>query len=267
MSLFCSNVSNVQTEPVVVQIDKLDLVLEENPDADVTKGPSSAQSPTASGKSNGYGFADNMSYIFHYVDQIADGMTLQVKVVNLLLETGGGAHREGGAAWAAHLASITICNLVLYTTNESCKSERSKGLTSLPTPDLFICLRNLNGKLYQIDLPPHRDMFTDANLARSEEENLRDDNGANRVFFGGERFLDGISGQAHSAEAAGRSLVSVLVDHVFLCIKDAEFQLDLLMQSLLFSRVCFHRFLSTNYLTKILIGGVFLRFIFRKKLV
>ncbi|KAH0880104.1 hypothetical protein HID58_067498 [Brassica napus] len=91
--------SNVQTEPVVVQIDKLDLVLEENPDADVTKGPSSAQSPTASGKSNGYGFADNMSYIFHYVDQIADGMTLQVKVVNLLLETGGGAHREGGAAW------------------------------------------------------------------------------------------------------------------------------------------------------------------------
>jgi hypothetical protein len=33
-------VSNVQTEPIVVQIDKLDLVLEENPDADVTKGPS-----------------------------------------------------------------------------------------------------------------------------------------------------------------------------------------------------------------------------------
>ncbi|XP_013586325.1 PREDICTED: uncharacterized protein LOC106295090 isoform X3 [Brassica oleracea var. oleracea] len=114
-------VSNVQTEPVVVQIDKLDLVLEENPDDDVTKGPSSAQSPTASGKSNGYGFADRVSYIFHYVDQIADGMTLQVKVVNLLLETGGGAHREGGAAWAAHLASITICNLVLYTTNESWK--------------------------------------------------------------------------------------------------------------------------------------------------
>ena len=39
------------------------------------------------------------SYIFFCVDQIADGMTLQVKVVNLLLETGGGAHREGGAAW------------------------------------------------------------------------------------------------------------------------------------------------------------------------
>ena len=57
--------------------------------------------------------------------------------------------------------------------------------------------RNLNGKFYQIDLPPHPDMFIDANLARSEEENLRDDDGANQVFFGGERFLDGISGQAH----------------------------------------------------------------------
>lgn len=38
-------------------------------------------------------------YFSFYADQIADGMTLQVKVVNLLLETGGGAHREGGAAW------------------------------------------------------------------------------------------------------------------------------------------------------------------------
>lgn len=40
-----------------------------------------------------------MLVFFYYVDQIADGMTLQVKVVNLLLETGGGSHREGGAAW------------------------------------------------------------------------------------------------------------------------------------------------------------------------
>jgi hypothetical protein len=62
-----------------------------------------------------------------------------------------------------------------------------------------------------------------------------------------------------SAEAAGRSLVSVLVDHVFLCIKDAEFQLELLMQSLLFSRACVSDGESANYLTKILIGGLFLR--------
>uniref|UniRef100_A0A1J3FWM1 UHRF1-binding protein 1-like n=1 Tax=Noccaea caerulescens TaxID=107243 RepID=A0A1J3FWM1_NOCCA len=301
-------VSNVQTEPVVVQIDKLDLVLEENPDADVTKGPSSAQSPTASGKSNGYGFAD----------KIADGMTLQVKVVNLLLETGGGAHREGGAAWAAPLASITIRNLVLYTTNESWKVVNLKEARDFSTNTGFIYLfKKLEWEALSIDLLPHPDMFTEANLARSEEGNFRDDDGAKRVFFGGERFLEGISGQAYitvqrtalnsplglevqlhipeavcpalsepglrallrfltgmylclnrgdvdprsqqSAEAAGRSLVSVLVDHVFLCIKDAEFQLELLMQSLLFSRACVSDGESANYLTKILIGGLFLR--------
>ncbi|ESQ47809.1 hypothetical protein EUTSA_v10019934mg [Eutrema salsugineum] len=301
-------VSNVQTEPVVVQVDKLDLVLEENPDADVTNGPSSAQSPTASGKSNGYGFAD----------KIADGMTLQVKVVNLLLETGGGAHREGGAAWAAPLASITIRNLVLYTTNESWKVVNLKEARDFSTNTGFIYLfKKLEWEALSIDLLPHPDMFTDANLARSEEANLRDDDGAKRVFFGGERFLEGISGQAYitvqrtalnsplglevqlhipeavcpalsepglrallrfltgmylclnrgdvdpksqqSAEAAGRSLVSVLVDHVFLCIKDAEFQLELLMQSLLFSRACVSDGESANYLTKILVGGLFLR--------
>ncbi|CAN8258631.1 unnamed protein product [Cochlearia groenlandica] len=301
-------VSNVQTEPIVVQVDKLDLVLEENPDADVTKGPSSCQSPTASAKSSGYGFAD----------KIADGMTLQVKVVNLLLETGGGSHREGGAAWAAPLASITIRNLVLYTTNESWKVVNLKEARDFSTNTGFIYLfKKLEWEALSIDLLPHPDMFTDANLARSEEGDLRDDDGAKRVFFGGERFLEGISGEAYitvqrtalnsplglevqvhipeavcpalsepglrallrfltgmylclnrgdvdpksqqSAEAAGRSLVSVLVDHVFLCIKDTEFQLELLMQSFLFSRACVSDGESANYLTKILLGGLFLR--------
>ncbi|CAN7000046.1 unnamed protein product [Brassica rapa subsp. trilocularis] len=70
--------------------------------------------------------------------------------------------------------------------------------------------------------------------------------------------------QQQSAEAVGRSLVFLLVDHVFLCIKDAEFHLDLLMQSLLFLSSNFHDACvsdgeSANYLTKILIGGLFLR--------
>ncbi|KAI5331026.1 hypothetical protein L3X38_021152 [Prunus dulcis] len=43
-----------------------------------------------------------------------------------------------------------------------------------------------------------------------------------------------------STEAAGRSIVSIVVDHTFLCIKDTEFQLELLMQSFLFSRVLFY---------------------------
>ncbi|CAG7876889.1 unnamed protein product [Brassica rapa] len=316
-----------QSEPVVVQIDKLDLVLEENPDADVTKGPSSAQSPTASGKSNGYGFAD----------KIADGMTLQVKVANLLLETGGGAHREGGAAWpAAPLASITIRNLVLYTTNESWKVVNLKEARDFSTNTGFIYLfKKLEWAALSIDLLPHPDMFTDANLARSEEENLRDDDGASKTSFlwrrtlfrwnfwpstcktfvsdcllvitvqrtalnsplGLEiqlhipetvcpalsepgiglrallRFLTGmylclnrgdVDPKSQQQQDGLLSLVSVLVDHVFLCIKDAEFQLDLLMQSLLFSRACISDGESANYFTKILIGGLFLRDLFSR---
>jgi len=38
-------------------------------------------------------------------------------------------------------------------------------------------------------------MFTDSRA--QEGPNKRDDDGAKRVFFGGERFLEGISGQAY----------------------------------------------------------------------
>lgn len=49
-----------------------------------------------------------------------------------------------------------------------------------------------------IDLLPHPDMFMDANIAHPEEEvNRRDEDGAKRVFFGGERFIEGISGEAY----------------------------------------------------------------------
>ncbi|KAI9077045.1 hypothetical protein K1719_041001 [Acacia pycnantha] len=51
-------------------------------------------------------------------NQIADGMTIQIHTVNLLLETRGGACSQGGSTWAPPMASITICNLLLYTTNE-----------------------------------------------------------------------------------------------------------------------------------------------------
>ena len=39
-------------------------------------------------------------------------------------------------------------------------------------------------------------MFMDANFSQ-ERGSQRDDDGAKRVFFGGERFLEGISGQAY----------------------------------------------------------------------
>lgn len=43
-----------------------------------------------------------------------------------------------------------------------------------------------------IDLLPHPDMF-----AAFSEGAFKDDDGAKRVFFGGERFLEGISGEAY----------------------------------------------------------------------
>ncbi|RVW37321.1 hypothetical protein CK203_087726 [Vitis vinifera] len=59
-------VSNVQIEPVVVQIDRLDLVLEENSDVDACRSSSSTQSSTSSGKGSGYGFADKGLQCFQF---------------------------------------------------------------------------------------------------------------------------------------------------------------------------------------------------------
>lgn len=103
------SVSNVQTEPIIVQIDRLDLVLEENSDFTPPETPTSSTPSSASAKGSGYGFAD----------KIADGMTIQIHTVNLLLETHGSARLQGAATWAPPMASITIHNLLLYTTNES----------------------------------------------------------------------------------------------------------------------------------------------------
>ncbi|KAG9454208.1 hypothetical protein H6P81_007112 [Aristolochia fimbriata] len=302
-------VSNVQVEPVVVQIDTLDLVLEEKSDKDSSRNSNSNQSSTSSGKGSGYGFAD----------KIADGMTLEVGTVNLMLETRGGAQQHGGATWASPLASITIRKLLLYTTNENWEVVNLKEARDFSTNKKNIYVfKKLEWESLSVDLLPHPDMFTDAHLTSSGTgEKKRDDDGAKRVFFGGERFLEGISGQANitvqrtelnnplglevqlhiteavcpalsepglraflrfltglyvclnrgyvdpkarqCSEAAGRSLVSIIVDHIFLCIKDSEFQLDLLMQSLFFSRASVPNGEITKNLTRLSVAGLFLR--------
>lgn len=63
--------------------------------------------------------------------------------------------------------------------------------------NLFCCLfcQKLEWGSLSIDLLPHPDMFMDGRV--QEGANKRDDDGAKRVFFGGERFLEGISGQAY----------------------------------------------------------------------
>lgn len=308
LEIILPSVSNVQTEPIVVQIDRLDLVLEERDDLDTPKSSSSPVSSGSSSKGSGYGFAD----------KIADGMTLQVHTVNLLLETHGGARRRGGASWASPMASITIRNLLLYTTNENWEVVNLKEARDFSSGKEFIYVfKKLEWEHLSIDLLPHPDMFADANFGSSQGgNNKRDEDGAKRVFFGGERFIEGISGEAHitiqrtelnsplglevqlhitetvcpalsepglrallrfmtglyvcinrgdvkpnqqHTEAAGRSLVSVVVDHIFLRLKDTEFQLELLMQSLFFSRGSIAGGESAKCLTRLMIGGAFLR--------
>ncbi|KAF6167513.1 hypothetical protein GIB67_031714 [Kingdonia uniflora] len=88
------SVSYVQVEPIVVQINRLDLGLEENDGSDACWS-SNAQTSSSAGKCSGYGFADN----------IADGMTLKVGTVNLLIETRGSGRCQEGATWASPLGS------------------------------------------------------------------------------------------------------------------------------------------------------------------
>lgn len=303
------SVSNVQVEPIEVSIDKLDLVLVEKDDSENLSSPSSTASSPSATKSSGYGYAD----------KIADGMTVQVGIVNLLLETHGGARRQGGATWSPPLAAITFRNLVLYTTNEKWQVVNLKEARDFSNNKGFIYVfKKLEWQSLSVDLLPHPDMFTDARFnSSSSQDNKRDDDGAKRMFFGGERFLEGISGEANItvqrteqnnplglevqlhiteavcpalsepglraflrfmtgvsvclnrgdvdpkaqqlAEAAGSSLVSIIVDHIFLCIKDTEFQLELLMQSLFFSRASVSDGECSKNLSCIKVGGLFLR--------
>ncbi|CAA6668740.1 unnamed protein product [Spirodela intermedia] len=301
------SVSNVQMEPIIVQIDRLDLVLEENPDPSDSISPTSVHASNNSGKGGGYGFAD----------KIADGMTLEVGTVNLLVETRGGARQQGVIS---PIASITMRNLLLYTTNENWQVVNLKEAREFSDSNKCIYVfKKLEWESLSVDILPHPDMFSDAYLMSPVNGgSKRDNDGAKRLFFGGERFLEGISGYAHitvqrteynnplglevqlhvteaicpslsepglrallrfmtgfyvclnrgdigkkepknSTEAAGRSLVSIIVDHIFVCIKDSEFQLELLMQSLYFSRASISDGENTKNLSRIMIGGLFLR--------
>nr|CAB3485837.1 unnamed protein product [Digitaria exilis] len=130
------SVSNVQVEPIEVNIDKLDLVLVEKDDSENLSPSSTTSSPSAT-KSSGYGYAD--------------------KVVNL---------------------------------KEARDFSNNKGF--------IYVFKKLEWQSLSVDLLPHPDMFTDARFnSSSSQDNKRDDDGAKRMFFGGERFLEGISGEAN----------------------------------------------------------------------
>jgi hypothetical protein len=63
---------------------------------------------------------------------------------------------------------------------------------------LLLLIQKLEWESLSVDLLPHPDMFSEECLTSFNlGENRRDDDGAKRLFFGGERFLDSISGQAY----------------------------------------------------------------------
>ncbi|KAG4967988.1 hypothetical protein JHK87_033639 [Glycine soja] len=144
-------------------------------------------------------FSRRVGRVHKRASEIADGMTIQIDTVNLLLETRGSASRQGGATWTPPMASITIHNLLLYTTNESWEVVNLKEAREFSSNKKYIYVfKKLEWESLSIDLLPHPDMFTDATLGRSQEgANLRDEDGAKRVLFGGERFIEGISGEAY----------------------------------------------------------------------
>ncbi|XP_024515428.1 uncharacterized protein LOC112340731 [Selaginella moellendorffii] len=297
-------ISNVKIEPIVVDIDKLDLVLAEKSDAEACDPVAGIQT-NSSAKSTSYGFAD----------QIADGMTIQVGTVNLMIETRGGS--RGGAAWTPPLAAITMRGLSLYTTNEHWEvvNLREARNFSSDKKSIFV-FKKLEWQSFSVDLLPHPDMFSDERLSSGS----KDADGAKRLFFGGERFLDNISGTAYITmhrteqnnplglevqllipeavcpalsepglrallrfmtgfyvclnrgdvhptnamvdESPSCTLVGVSVEHIFLGIKDADFRLELLAQSLRYKRASIPENGSVKTLGNVSLGGLFLRDMF-----
>ncbi|CAJ1978727.1 unnamed protein product [Sphenostylis stenocarpa] len=308
----------IMIEPIIVQVDRLNLVLEENSNFQPSENPTSRTTSSASSKGSGYGFGD----------KIADGMTVQIRVVNLLLETRGSSCCQGGETWTPPVASITIHNLILHTTNESWEVVNLKEAREFSSNKKYIYVfKKLEWESMSIDLLPHPDIFTDSTIGHSQEgATLRDNDSAKRVLFGGGRIIEGISGEAfitvqrtelnspfglevqfhvteavcpalsepglrallrciqglniclnrgkvdvkaqqRSTEAARHSVVSIVVDHIFLCLKDSEFQLELLVQSFQFSRASLSKGDSDSNLTRITIAGVFLSCFWDKKAV
>ncbi|CAI5510831.1 unnamed protein product [Closterium sp. Naga37s-1] len=272
--------SLVNKEPTVVAISTLDLVLRETAPHEA---PLSSPGALAT-KSTSYGFAD----------KIADGMTLEVGVVNLMIETRGGRDVSGhdAATWIPPIASITIRGLRLCTTNE-----RWQVVNLADTRTFFAALkciyifRLLEWESLSIDLIPHPDMFhASLEVNSSKEGQERDGDGAKRAFFGGERFVDDIRGRAYvtmhrtelnnplglevdmqlseanvpvltepglralmrfmtgmyacllrsdltdmsqvGPETAGRVLISLTLERLFIRIQEEDYQLELILQSL-----------------------------------
>uniref|UniRef100_A0A0D9W9W4 Uncharacterized protein n=1 Tax=Leersia perrieri TaxID=77586 RepID=A0A0D9W9W4_9ORYZ len=265
------SVSNVQVEPIVVNIDKLDLVLVEKDNSEDLLNPRQVHSSWC----DLIRLSEHTHFLISVFSVILSWLAVlhrhhQLKAVDMDM-----------LIRSPPLAAITFRDLVLYTTNEKWQVVNLKEARDFSNNKGFIYVfKKLEWQSLSVDLLPHPDMFADARFnSSSSEDDKRDDDGAKRMFFGGERFLEGISGEANitvqrteqnnplglevqlhitealcpalsepglraflrfmtgvsvclnrgdvdpkaqqHAEAAGSSLVSIIVDHIFLCIKDA----------------------------------------------
>ncbi|MFQ6661987.1 hypothetical protein Gotur_029972 [Gossypium turneri] len=225
LEIILPKVKNVQVDPIVLQIDRLDMVLEENPDVDTTG--SSNNHPPAQGKVAVMGLLTRLDAIF-------------VKVVETVV----------------HFASVS--NDARFFSFQKLEWE-SLSIDLLPHPDMFSdarlarprveaaqrdddgakrvffggerFLEGISGEAYitvqRTELNSPLGLEVQLHVTEVVCPALSEPAGLRALL----RFLTGLcvclnngdvdlKAQQRSVESAGHSLVSLVVDHVFLCVKD-----------------------------------------------
>ncbi|XLR14556.1 hypothetical protein S83_042494 [Arachis hypogaea] len=224
LEIMLLSASNVQTEPIFVQIDRLDLVLKEN--SDYQKPPENlARNITpssASSKGSGYGFADKLIYYLKLMGVPVPKVEQHGKFFLPYPYISG--------CRAPPMASVTIRNLLLYTTNEIWEVVNLKEARefSSNTKYIYVFKRTVSNSPLGLEFQLH---ITEA-LCRALRFrallhfmtglcvclNRGDVNLKAQLF---ESSLN-LNHDSDLLKLLG-TLVSVVVDHIFICIKDSGY--------------------------------------------
>jgi hypothetical protein len=298
LELRVASITNVHREPIVVDIDVLDLVISEKLYSDLGYIPGTLPSDS-SADGNGYG----------YSDKLADGMTIKIGRIHIMLETKGGTPREGTATKTPEVASITITNLELYTTDDKWQIvPLTQARDFSVNKGAIYVFKKLVWESLSLELLPPRSghmrsndrMDHEGGTMRRGERILDNVSGCGFITiqrtdmnrpFGLEfqlhipeilssrlseaglqallRFLTGITiclsreeanlRSFKSADEAGRTVFGLKVDYLFLNIKDVDFQLELLMEHFQYVRASLVEQRSIRAMTRIMLGSLILR--------
>ncbi|KAG0566404.1 hypothetical protein KC19_7G061500 [Ceratodon purpureus] len=302
LELRVASITNVHREPIVVEIDELNVVISEKLYSDLGYIPGTLPSDSSG---DGYGYG--------YSDKLADGMTVRIGRVHVILETKGGTAREGTATRTPEVASITMTNLELYTTDERWQIVPLNQARDFSTNrGAIFVFKKLAWDSLSLDLLPPRSDHMRGNQAVNsysdhEGERMRRgerilDNVSGCAFitiqrtdmnlpFGLEvqihvpeimssrlresglqallRFVTGITVCLNREEAnvrsskavdeAGRTVIGLKVDDMFLSIKDVDFQLEFLMKHFQYVRASIVEQRSIRAMTQIMVGAFSLR--------